>query len=171
MCILDIATRDKLIFPLAIMRILQHFSIPIPFSPFFTIMGAICASSVRRSEALLRPKQPRVETTDLATSAIPPSSSAPSTLAHSSFPTGVALNAIMEQLQWMHADFGGCLDYLIDEMCQMNTRIGRIACRQAYIGGYGPSPFTSPEHLVVSPFEDDEDDAGSLDDDEMMTFQ
>ena len=37
----------------------------------------------------------------------------------------------MAQLQWMEADFGGHLDYLTNEMCQMNTRVGRIAHRQA----------------------------------------
>ena len=47
----DTATRDKLIFPSAITRILQHFSIPIPLSPLFTTMGAISAGSIRRSEA------------------------------------------------------------------------------------------------------------------------
>ena len=47
----DTTTRDKLIFPSAIMQILRHFSIPIPNSSYFTIMGAINASSVRRSEA------------------------------------------------------------------------------------------------------------------------
>ena len=40
----DTKTRDKLIFPLAITRILRH-------SPYYTIMGAINAASVRRSEA------------------------------------------------------------------------------------------------------------------------
>ena len=50
---LDIATHDKLIFPLAIMRILSHFHIPIPSFPFFTTMGAISSSSVLRSEAQL----------------------------------------------------------------------------------------------------------------------
>ena len=67
----------------------------------------------------------------------------------------------------MHVDFGGRLDYLIDEMCQMNTRIGRITRRQARIGGYGPFPSPSLKCPIVSPFEDDEDDAGSLGDDEM----
>ena len=43
---LDIATCDKLIFPSAITRILQHFSIPIPLSPRFTFMGAINAGSI-----------------------------------------------------------------------------------------------------------------------------
>ena len=49
----DTATRDKLIFPSAITRILRHFSIPIPDSPYFTTIGAINADSVRRSEAQL----------------------------------------------------------------------------------------------------------------------
>ena len=49
----DTATHDQLIFPSAITQILQHFSIPIPLSPLFTIMGAISTSSVRWSEAQL----------------------------------------------------------------------------------------------------------------------
>ena len=49
----DTATRDKLIFPSAITRILRHFSIPIPDSPYFTTIGAINADFVRRSEAQL----------------------------------------------------------------------------------------------------------------------
>ena len=69
-----------------------------------------------------------METIDLATSAIPPSSLTPSTSAPSSSASSVTLDAIMEQLQQMHADFGGHLDYLTNEMCQMNTRIGGIAC-------------------------------------------
>ena len=47
----DIATCDKLIFPSTITRILMHFSIPIPLFPLFTIMGAISAGSIWRSEA------------------------------------------------------------------------------------------------------------------------
>ena len=47
----DTATRDKLIFPSAITRILRHFSIPIPNFPYFTTMGAISTDSVQRSEA------------------------------------------------------------------------------------------------------------------------
>lgn len=50
---LDITTRDKLIFPLAIMRILTHFHISIPSFPFFTTMGAISTSFVQQSEAQL----------------------------------------------------------------------------------------------------------------------
>ena len=47
----DTTTRNKLIFPSTIMRILTHFHIPIPLSPLFTIMGAISIDSIRRSEA------------------------------------------------------------------------------------------------------------------------
>ena len=66
-----------------------------------------------------------METDDPAASAIPPSSSAPSTSAPSSSTTSVTLDAIMAQLQRMDAR----LNYLIDEMCQMNTQVGRIAHR------------------------------------------
>ena len=48
----------------------------------------------------------------------------------------------------MEADFGGHLDYLIDEMCWMNTRVGRIAHRQARMAGFAPSP--SLERLTAS---------------------
>ena len=47
----DTTTRDKLIFPSSITRILRHFSIPISDSPSFTIMGAISTASVRQSMA------------------------------------------------------------------------------------------------------------------------
>ena len=43
----DTATHDKLIFPLAIMWILLHFSISISDSPCYTTMGAIDTSSVQ----------------------------------------------------------------------------------------------------------------------------
>ena len=42
----DMATRDKLIFPSAIMRILCHFSISFSESPHFTVMYAIDAAIV-----------------------------------------------------------------------------------------------------------------------------
>ena len=42
----DTKTRNKLIFPLAIMQIICHFSIPILDSPYFTTMGNIDANSV-----------------------------------------------------------------------------------------------------------------------------
>ena len=117
----DTATRDKLIFLSTIMQILMHFSIPIPLSPLFTIMGAISAGSIRQSKAQLQSKQPLVETIDPAAPAAPPSLASSSSTPSSFAAGGVTLEAIMEQLQWMQADFGGHLDYLINEMCQMNT--------------------------------------------------
>ena len=44
----DTTTRDKLIFPSAITRILCHFSVPFPVSPHFSVMGAIDATIVRQ---------------------------------------------------------------------------------------------------------------------------
>ena len=71
----------------------------------------------------------------------------------------------------MQADFGGCHDYLTDEMCQMNTRVGRNACQQACLAGLAPSPSPSPEASPNDEVDDDKDDANSSSDDEMMTFQ
>ena len=48
---LDSASRNKLIFPSAITRILHHFSVPFPSSDHFTIMCAIVYVTVKRSEA------------------------------------------------------------------------------------------------------------------------
>ena len=164
---LDIVTCDKLIFPSTITWILRHLFIPIPSSSFFTTMGAISVGSVWQSEAQLRPKPPQMETTDPAAFAIPSSSSAPSTSAGG----GVTLEAIMAQLQRMEADFGARLDYLTNEMCQVNTQVGHIACRQAHMVGVVLSPSPSPK---ASPSEeddvgDDKDDASSSGDDEMPT--
>ena len=165
----DTATCDKLIFLSAIMRILWHFSIPIPLSPLFTTMGAINIGSIRRSKVQLQMKQPRVESTNPASSAVPPSFSASST----SETGGVTLKTIIAQLQWIEADFGGCLDYLTDEICQMNTRIGCITRRQSRIGGFRPSPSPSLEASANEGdnADDDKDDASSSDDDEVTTSQ
>ena len=47
----NIATRDKLIFLLVLTWLLRHFSVSYPKSPHFSIMCAIDAATVRRSEA------------------------------------------------------------------------------------------------------------------------
>ena len=68
----------------------------------------------------------------------PPTSSSPSTSA-SSFAGGVTLEAIMAQLVCMDAR----LDTLSDELCQVNTRVGRIVQQPAVMGGFiasSPSP-------------------------------
>ena len=50
----DTATRDKLIFPSAVTRILCHFSIPFPSSNHFLVMCVIDYATVKRSEAQFR---------------------------------------------------------------------------------------------------------------------
>ena len=106
-----------------------------------------------------------METDDPATSVVLPSSSTPSTSAPSSSVASVTLNAIMAQLQRMDA----CLDYLTDEMCQMNTRVDRITHRQARMAGFAPSPEASANEDDDAG--DDEDDASSSNDDKMTTSQ
>ena len=61
----------------------------------------------------------------------------------------------MVQLQRMDTR----LDTLTDELCQVNTRVGRIARRQARLGGFIESPSPSLEAS------EDEDDDGDFDDD------
>ena len=112
----DAATRDKLIFPLAITRLLRHFFVSYPESPHFSYMCAIDAAIVKRSLAQLRLRQPQTQTT------APLASTVPSTSALSSSVSGVTLKAIMAQLVHMDAR----LDTLSDELCQVNTRVGRI---------------------------------------------
>ena len=115
----DMATRDKLIFPSAITRILRHFSVSYPKSIHFFVMYVVDTATVRRSEAQHRLRWPRTKTTT------PLASSTPSTSASSSFVGGVTLEAIMTQLVRMDA----CLDTLNDELCQVNTSVGRVAQR------------------------------------------
>ena len=112
----DTATCDKLIFSSAITRIIRHAFISYPEFAHFSIMGAISGASVRRSEAQLRLKRSRTET------ATPPASSNPSTSTPSSM-GGMTLETVMAQPQHMDA----CLDTLNDELCQVNTHVGRIA--------------------------------------------
>ena len=62
----------------------------------------------------------------------------------------------MAQLQRMNAR----LDTISTELYQVNVRVGRIARRQATMGGFAHEPTPSPPHLVASDsnVEDDDDD-------------
>ena len=53
------------------------------------------------------------------------------------------------------------LDTLSTELYQVNVCVGRIARRQASMGGFAPEPTPSPPPLVASDsdVEDDDDDA------------
>ena len=150
----DTTTRDKLIFPSAITRILCHFSVPFPVSPHFSVMGAIDVVIVQRNEAQLRLQQPQTQT------AASPTSLAPSTSALSSSMGGVILDVIMARLQRMDA----CLDTFSDELCYGNTRVGRIARRQARLGGFVEYPSPSPEAFENEDDDGDSDDDGDEDD-------
>ena len=79
----------------------------------------------------------------------------------------------MVQLQCMDA----CLDILNDELCQVNTHVGRIARRQDRLGGFveslSPSLEASEDEDDDGDSDDDDDDgdedASSPSDDEMTT--
>ena len=79
----------------------------------------------------------------------------------------------MDQLQLMRNEFGSHLDYLSDEMCQMNTRIGCIARRQSRLSGFTPSPTPKPTKESSSDGGDDDDDGASCSetDDKMIASQ
>ena len=175
----DTTTRDKLIFPSAITHILTHLHVTIPLSPLFYSMGAINKESIRKNDAQLAAKRPLVEPTpsqqekakfraveDATYASRPSSSSAPT----SSSGVEASFATIMDQLRHMRTDFGSCLDHISNEMYQMNTKIGCIACRQSCLGGFVPSP--SPEPIEDS-FGGDEGDYafGSSSDDEMTFSQ
>ena len=66
----------------------------------------------------------------------------------------------MVQLQRMDA----CLDTLSTELYQVNIRVGRIAWRQASMGGFAPEATPSPPSLVASDSKDEDDDDGDDDD-------
>ena len=92
---LDSASRDKLIFPSAITRILCHFFVHFPSSDHFTVMCAIDYATVKRSEAQFQSRQ--------SDSAAPPSRSALSAFVPSFSSSDVTLGDIMAQLQRMDA--------------------------------------------------------------------
>ena len=98
--------------------------------------------------------------------ATPPTSIAPSTSAPSST-GGMTLEAIMAQLMRMDTR----LDSLNNELCQVNTRVGRIARRQAMMGGYtvASSPEASEDESDDGSGSDNADKDGSPSDDEIST--
>jgi len=93
---LDLVCCDKLIFPLAITRILRHFSVLFPSSDHFFVMCVIDYTTVKRSEVQFQSRQ--------LDSAAPPSCSVPSCCASSTFApsssmSNVSLGDIIVQLQ------------------------------------------------------------------------
>ena len=114
----DSASRDKLIFPSTITRILCHFSVPFLASDPFTFMCAIDATTIKCSKVQFRLRQQ---------DSTPPSRPTPSrsnqpTSAPSSSSSDVSLGDIMAQLQRMDTR----LDTLSTELYQVNVRVGRV---------------------------------------------
>ena len=66
---------------------------------------------------------------------------------------------------------GACLDTFSDELCQVNTHVGRISQWQARLNSFIASPSPSPKAWVDEDGEDSDDgddvDASSYSDDEM----
>ena len=58
------------------------------------------------------------------------------------------------------------LDTLSTKLYQVNVRVGRIARRQATMGGYAPEASPPPPPPVASESEDDDDDDDDGDDDD-----
>ena len=82
----------------------------------------------------------------------------------------MTLDAIMAQFQRMDAYF----DTLSTELYQVHTRVGRVARRQARLGGFVESPSLPPEASEGDDDSDDNDDdedrdASSSSADEMST--
>ena len=75
----------------------------------------------------------------------------------------------MDQLQLMRNEFGSHLDYLSDEMCQMNTRIGCIAHRQSRLSGFTPPTPEPTKESSLDGGDDDDDDASCSEIDDKMT--
>ena len=74
----------------------------------------------------------------------------------------------MAQLQHMDAH----LDTLSIELYQVNVRVGRIARRQATMGGFTPEATPSPPPPVVFNSENEDDDASGNDDgDASFTYE
>ena len=116
-------------------------------------MCAIDYATIKRSEAQFRSRQ-----SDLAA---PPSHSAPflfvpSTSAPFSSSGDVTLGDTKAQLQRMDAR----LDTLSMDLYQVNVHVGRIAWRQASMGGFAPETTPSPSFPMASDSEDEDDDDG-----------
>ena len=120
---LDSMSRDKLIFPSAITRILCHF----PSFDHFSNMCVKDYAPVKLSEAQFQSRQSNLTAPSAhsASSASAPSSSG-----------DVSLGDIMAQLHRMDAH----LDTLSTKLYQVNVCVGRITRRQATMAGFAPEP-------------------------------
>ena len=148
---LNAASRDKLIFPSVITRILRHFSVSFPSFDHFLVMCAIDYATIKRCEAQFQARQSNL--------VAPPSHSAPSQSTPSSSSDDVTLGDVMAQLQRIDAR----LDTLSTELYQVNVYLGYIARWQATMGGFALKATPSPPPLMASDSEDKDNDDGDDD--------
>ena len=109
----------------------------------------------------------------------PSSSSAPPPPPSSFSRVEATLAAILDQLQLVRRDLGDIretqaihsdrLYHLIDGMCQMNTKIGRIAHHHSRLGGFQSFPECDSSDASLE--SGDDDDASSSSGDEMTASQ
>ena len=149
----DTTSCDKLIFLAAITRILSHFSVPFLVSDHFHVMCAINAATVKRSKAQLHLRR--------SESTAPPIPSTWFTSTPSTSVGGVTLDAIMAQPQHVYVH----IDTLSTELYQVNTRVSRIARREACLGGFVESPSPPPKASKASEDDDDSNDDDDNDED------
>ena len=99
----------------------------------------------------------------------PAASAVPSTSAPSSLTGDMTLEAIIAQFQHMDAR----LDTLSNELCQVNTHVGRITQRHARFGGFAASSSPSLEASTDEDGDDgdngEDEDVSSSSNDEMTT--
>ena len=74
---------------------------------------------------------------------------------------GVTLDAIMAQPQHVYVH----IDTLSTELYQVNTRVSRIARREACLGGFVESPSPPPKASKASEDDDDSNDDDDNDED------
>ena len=87
------------------------------------------AKRPHEESTLAQPEKANIRVAENATYASRPPTPPPSSAPSFSSRVNASLIAILDKLQHMRANFGSCLDHISNEMCQMNTRIGRIARR------------------------------------------
>ena len=153
----DTATRDKLIFPSAIMQILCLFLVPFPSFDHFSVMCVIDYATIKCSEAQFRSWQ---SDSAASPSRLAPSRFVPSPFSPSSSTGDVTLGDILAQLQRMDAH----LDTFSTKLYQVNVRVYRIAWQQVTMGGYALEASPPPPPLMAFDSQDEDDDDGDDDD-------
>ena len=138
----DTATRDKLIFPSAIIQILCLFLVPFPSFDHFSVMYVIDYATIKRSKAQFRSWQ---LDSVAPPSRLAPSLSIPSPFSPSSSTGDVTLGDILAQLQRMDAR----LDTFSTKLYHVNVRVYRIAWQQATMGGYAFEASPPPPPLMA----------------------